>query len=83
LKHSDFGFDRSGSDYQVPQPIPTFRLSEKCEHIMPIMSYVAVVAMLVLVMLPVLVPAVISAAHRIIGSNRPARTRGYLRPAAA
>jgi hypothetical protein len=50
---------------------------------MPIMSYVAVVAMVVLVLFPVLVPAIISAAHSILGSNRPARTRGSLRPAAA
>jgi len=58
-------------------------LSEKCEHIMPIMTYVAIVAMVLLVVFPVIVPAIITAAHTMLGSNRPARTHGYLQPAAA
>jgi hypothetical protein len=50
---------------------------------MPIMTYVAIVAMVLLVLFPVLVPAIITAAHNILGSNRPARTHGFLQPAAA
>lgn len=47
------------------------------------MTYVSIAAMLVLVLFPVLLPAIITAAHAILGTNRPAQTAGYLRPAAA
>ena len=50
---------------------------------MPIMTYLAIVAMVLLVVFPVLVPAIITAAHNILGTNRPARTPGFLQPAAA
>jgi hypothetical protein len=47
------------------------------------MTYVAIVAMVLLVVFPVLVPAIITAAHTLLGSNRPARSAGFLQPAAA
>ena len=65
----------------MPQPIPTFRLAEKCEQIM-ITTILALAAMLVLVLFPVLVPAIITAGHAILGTNRPARRPGNLQPAA-
>jgi hypothetical protein len=46
-------------------------------------TYLAIAAMLVLVLFPVLVPAIITAAHAILGTNRPAQTAGHLRPAIA
>ncbi len=48
-----------------------------------ISTVLAIAAMLVLVLFPVLVPAIITAVHVILGTNRPARTRGGLQPAAA
>ena len=51
---------------------------------MQIMTLVAIAAMLVLVLFPVLVPALITAGHAILGTNRPTgRTVGFLQPAAA
>jgi hypothetical protein len=52
---------------------------KKCEQIM---TYLAIAAMLVLVLFPVLVPAIITAGHAILGTNRP-QTLGRLRPAVA
>jgi hypothetical protein len=69
-------------NYQVPQPIPTFRPAEKCEQIM-ITTILALAAMLVLVLFPVLVPAIITAGHVILGTNRPGGRVGSLQPAAA
>ena len=49
-----------------------------------ITTLLAIAAMLVLVLFPVLVPAVITAGHAILGTNRPAaRKFGALQPAAA
>ncbi|MCV7090306.1 hypothetical protein [Mycobacterium interjectum] len=48
-----------------------------------IASILAITAMLVLVLFPVLVPAIITAGHAILGTNRPARTAGYPQAAAA
>jgi len=39
--------------------------------------------MVLLVLFPVLVPAIITAAHNILGTNRPARRTGILQAAAA
>lgn len=47
------------------------------------MSYLAITAMLVLVLFPVILPAMITAAHAIRGSNLPAGTLDRLRPAIA
>ena len=44
------------------------------------MSYLAIAAMLLLVLLPVLVPAIITAGHAILGTNKP-RTVARMRPA--
>jgi hypothetical protein len=46
------------------------------------MSYLAIAGMLVLVLFPVILPAIITAAHAILGSNRPATAPalGHLRP---
>jgi hypothetical protein len=52
------------------------------EQIM-IATFLALAAMLVLVLFPVIVPAIITAGHAILGTNRPARKFGYLQPAAA
>jgi hypothetical protein len=57
-------------------------LAEKCEQFM-ITSILALAAMLVLVLFPALVPAIITAAHAILGTNRPTRRAGHLQPAAA
>jgi hypothetical protein len=38
---------------------------------------------MLLVLFPVLLPAAITAVHAILGTNRPAATLRYLRPAAA
>jgi hypothetical protein len=46
-------------------------------------ALLALTAMLVLVLFPVLVPAIITAGHAILGTNRPARRLGALQPAAA
>ncbi|BBZ45501.1 hypothetical protein [Mycobacterium parmense] len=47
------------------------------------MTYLSIAAMLVLVLFPVLLPAVITAVHVALGTNRPAPTPGYPRPAIA
>jgi ABC-type transport system involved in cytochrome c biogenesis permease component len=47
------------------------------------MSYLAIAGMLVLVLLPVIVPAIITAAHAVLGTNRPVQTLSHLRPAVA
>ena len=48
-----------------------------------ITTILAIAAMLVLVLFPVIVPAIITAGHAILGTNRPARTLGAFKPAAA
>ena len=47
-----------------------------------ITTILALAAMLVLVLFPVLVPAIITAGHAILGTNRPPRRPGNLQPAA-
>jgi hypothetical protein len=47
-----------------------------------ITSILIVAAVLVLVLSPVIIAALITAGHAILGTNRP-RTAGYLQPAAA
>jgi hypothetical protein len=79
-KPADLEFDAEARIIEYHNPSQLFRLAEKSEQIM---SYLAIAAMLVLVLFPVLVPAIITAAHAILGTNRPAPTVGYLRPAAA
>jgi hypothetical protein len=64
----------------VPQLIPTFRIAEKSEQIM---TYLSIAGMLVLVLFPVIMPAIITAFHAIRRTNRPATTLGHLRPALA
>jgi len=48
-----------------------------------ITTLLAITAMLVLVLFPVIVPAIITAGHVILGTNRPTRTLGAFQPAAA
>jgi hypothetical protein len=48
-----------------------------------IASIFVTAAMLVLVLFPVLVPAIITAGHAILGTNRPARMAEHPQPAAA
>jgi hypothetical protein len=45
-------------------------------------ALLALTAMLVLVLFPVLVPAIITAGHAILGTNRPAGRAGSLKAAA-
>lgn len=47
------------------------------------MTYLTIAGMLVLVLFPVLVPAIVTAVHAVLGTNRPADTLGHLRPAVA
>jgi hypothetical protein len=47
------------------------------------MTYLVLAGMLVLVLFPVLIPAIITAGHAILGTNRPAEALGHLRPAIA
>jgi ABC-type transport system involved in cytochrome c biogenesis permease component len=47
------------------------------------MTYLVLAGMLVLVLFPVLIPAIITAVHAILGTNRPVETLGHLRPAVA
>lgn len=44
------------------------------------MTYLTIAAMLVLVLFPVLVPAIITAAHAILGTNRPAGYPQHMAP---
>ena len=50
---------------------------------MQIMTYLSIAGMLVLVLFPVIMPAIITAFHTIRRTNRPATTLGRLRPALA
>jgi hypothetical protein len=43
------------------------------------MTYLSIAGMLVLVLFPLLFPAIITAAHTILGTNQPARTASYPR----
>lgn len=43
------------------------------------MTYLTLAGMLVLVLFPVILPAIITAAHAILGTNRPVPTLGHLR----